>query len=173
MKPTTVNKTDLLQQGRDIALPFVLALADEVSPLVCHTLLRCLPKQRLTMLADFNGQTVVAKLFFAESDQRRDKEGIRIVRQAKISTPMILYQWASDTNDVFINVYEYIEAAKPLSDYVDNNQLISDNLDVFEHTVITIAEMHQKNILQRDLHLDNFLLAPGRHPPYLVRSLNP
>jgi tRNA A-37 threonylcarbamoyl transferase component Bud32 len=129
--------------------------------LECREILRFLPQRRLVCLAEYEGHTVVAKLFIhsdkAETDYAKELAGYEYLYNAKVLTPKMLISGPLN-NAGFYVLYHYIEAAvilqKNISAVPDEHSIHS-----LQKLLAVIAQMHNAGIVQIDLHLNNFLLT--------------
>lgn len=154
----------LLSSGRALPLPAVLQwLSDsgETQTLELLSTFRVLPEKRLVALGNWNDQLVVAKLFFArgrwEQHLEREISGIASIVAADIATPQLLATGVSADNGTGILLLEYIDNSVSVGRRWEN--ATEADRDVLLHRVVAlIAECHNKGLLQKDIHLDNFLL---------------
>lgn len=131
--------------------PFSLSL--EGAKLSCRRPLRLLPGRRLACVGEMNGRTVFIKLFFGSGfRQRCDSEvaGYRQLATAGVRVPAVLATLAA--NDVAALVLEWLEgeslAAQSPADW---SATLADDF------CAQLAQMYRADLLQQDLHLDNFL----------------
>ena len=132
--------------------------------LICSIVLRCLPGKRLAYLAQWRDQTVFAKIFIDSKRAcihfDREKVGMQALRQKGILTPKLIYSGYIPKEEIYIILYEYIDSAQ-------------NALDIWRHAPeaakrqmlcqlgLVLADHHRAGIVQKDLHLNNFLISNG------------
>ena len=146
--------------------PFQLTLSDTVAVLCCDEVIRLIPGKRLVASGMWDGREVVAKLFYGRSKARRhlqqDVAGIDALVQASVPTPRILYQGSACNGHVQVVLFEKIADAKSLEILwrEQKNSAIFEKL--MQKVIVELATQHVLGIVQRDLHLKNFLVAGKR-----------
>ena len=123
--------------------------------LTFQTVARVLPGRRLSGVAEYQGKSVFAKLFYGPRARRyweRELQGANMMAQAGTSTPAVLEYGATADNAGFVVMYEAIANAQTLAE---------DNLAMLLQAVEKVAAMHEANIMQTDIHLNNFVLGDG------------
>ncbi|MDP2346483.1 MAG: lipopolysaccharide kinase InaA family protein [Gammaproteobacteria bacterium] len=155
----------LIASGRALPLPAVLQWQADGSA-VTQTLellstFRVLPEKRVVALANWNGQLVVAKLFFARGrwthHLERETRGIAVITEAGIATPDLLATGASVDEGTGVLLLKYIDSSNSVGQRWENSN--ATERDALLHKVVMlIARCHSKGLLQKDIHLDNFLL---------------
>lgn len=154
MSNATTTLTALKNSGRHIATPFLLALPDG-SVLTCHEILRLLPSKRLVVRATHNQQTVLAKLFFDSGNWKKEITGYTQLQKIGAKTPALLAQYAVD--DGGICLYTFIANAQPLDTLWQQADKTSKQ-QYLQQLLPCLQTLWQNQLLQRDLHLGNFLL---------------
>ena len=147
-------KTELLSA---FGLNEQILLADG-SPLTLQEAVRVLPNQRLVCKALWQKQLVYAKFFVgnrAATHAKRDADGASTLMTAGIATPPLLYQQI-DTS-LCVLVYEAIMPSENMA-YAWQHLEQSKRLVLAQNIVRTVAQHHNANLLQSDMHLKNFLL---------------
>ena len=152
---------------REVPLPFKMDIAASGihtgagAELECYKILRFLPERRLVCLAEYEAQRVVAKLFIhpdkAEKDYEKELAGYELLHKAQVLTPKLLTS-GSLNNAGFYVLYQYITAAATLQ---ENIAAVPNegSARCLENLIPIIAQMHNSDIQQVDLHLNNFLLS--------------
>jgi len=139
--------------------PFQLALA-EGELLSIEKIIRVIPKRRMVGFCVWQGKPAVIKLFFDEQHARRqmekDAQGISVLHAHHTPTPSLYYQGVSQDRRVYILIFERILQAESLED-IWRRRSQSSPQAVLERTVIELATQHVFGVMQRDLHLKNFL----------------
>ncbi len=150
---------DWLDGARDLSLPLTLPLADrEGSALQCEQALRVVPGRRWVCRAQWQGQTVLAKVFVADerlaTRLQREHDGSVALQAADIPTPAVLAQGLSRCGRVGVILYEWLEQAVPLS---LTWQEASQRAHWMAQLGLVLAAMHRAGLCQHDIHRDNFL----------------
>ena len=152
--------------GYDLTPPFVVDVSlDPVGDLSAQrqtelrfiTVARVLPGRRVSGLAEHEGRTVFAKLFYGKRALhywQRELRGARRMAHAQITTPGLLAQGASADGSGFVVFYEALEDVHNLRD--------DDIEDVLAATQI-LARLHDANLIQSDVHIFNFLRCLGNY----------
>ena len=150
--------------GRTPPLPYALRLPNGQT-LELQQWLRVLPDQRYVAQAQWQGQTVLAKLFVGPKAQRhhaRELAGVQALITQNIQTPVQLGAEA-DTSLCWV-LFEFLPDAASLGQRwlqvaggASNVDLKAKQYAVLTQALGCIAHMHKKGIWQSDLHLDNFL----------------
>jgi len=169
MNNTTIPELALktLVRADSIKLkPFQLELSDSAERLHCHEMIRIIPGKRLVALGIWDDKEVVAKLFYgrgkAKRHLERDVAGIDALMQANVPTPRILYKGSASNQRIQIVLFEKINDAKSL-EIIWQEQKDSDTFaKLMKKVIIELATQHVLGILQRDLHLKNFLATDKR-----------
>ncbi len=110
--------------------------------------------------ANFQKHTVIAKLFIhpkkSTTDHKQELAGYKYLVDSKTITPELISS-GSITNRGFYVLYKYIEETTSLERYITPkpNRL---SLAYIKRLIPVIAKMHNANIQQMDLHLNNFLV---------------
>lgn len=157
--------SNLYLTGRQPSLPYSLAL-DDNNRLELQQWLRVLPDQRYVARAQWQGRSVLAKLFVGSKAQRhqaRERAGIDALHAAGIPSPQ---QLASGSNgQLHWILFEFLPDAVSLGQQwqaVEQQPLLNDTQQSVLHQALDIiAGMHRQGLWQSDLHLDNFLLHQG------------
>lgn len=152
--------------GRQPALPHSLAL-DDSNRLELQQWLRVLPNQRYVARAQWQGRSVLAKLFVGNKAQRhraRECVGVAALHTGGIASPQ---QLASGRNgELHWVLFEFLPNAVSLGQQwqaVEQQPLLSASQQSVLHQALdAIAGLHRQGLWQSDLHLDNFLLHQGR-----------
>lgn len=122
---------------------------------------RVLPERRWVLRADWQCQAVFAKIFLgkqAEKYAQRDAQGARLMQQAGLKTPALLWQGLTAVNDAQVLLYAAVpHAVSADRQYAQATE--GDRLDLLTRLVNTLASQHAAGLMQTDLHLKNFLLS--------------
>lgn len=132
-----------------------LTLADQ-SELHWHKTFRTISNRRITMLAQWQQQWVVAKIFFSRHAKRHLKKnlsGVYWLQAANITQPKLVQQTQDQEHACQIILFEFLQHALSIE-----QALLSQERDIVCHQLAkTLWQLHQANLRQSDLHLGNFL----------------
>lgn len=161
-KKNNLTLKAMLGRGRNIA-PAEWPLQDSEIPLYCEEVIRFIPKKRLVAFGEWGNQKVVIKLFFekgeAKRDAVRDATGVLALMECNVPTPKLLYQGSEDKKRVYILIYERIMDAESFLNIWQNKKSAEELIPLLRALIVEIATQHVLGILQKDLHLNNFLVT--------------
>lgn len=178
----TLDTRTLISSGRALqptdAAPAVLHWHDadgEAQSLELLKVFRILPEKRVVALARWRGQCVLAKLFFARvrwpQHLQREIDGVQAIMTAGIATPTVLSSGASVDGGTGVLLLQYIENSETVGKRWE--RATADEREVLLRKVVTlIADCHGRGLLQKDIHLDNFLLQGAQLQESLVYMLD-
>ena len=138
--------------GRAPALPFRVDVdfGKGGQRVVCSATLRSQPGRRFVAAAMIDGQRAVLKAFFgprAQRDFARERRGVAALRAARLPTPKLLA--SGKGGGALVLAFEYMEGRAPTA--ADSEAVLA-----------LLAQLHDRGLRQRDLHLGNFLVCDGR-----------
>lgn len=152
----------LVQHQRNIPSLFAIKLSEQKECLECRQIFRLLPKRRLVCLATQNNLAILVKLFIhpqkAKTDYQKELNGYNKLNQTKLLIPKRLEHGCWEENTFYI-IYEYLANTISLSQALKHKQYAN---GLIQQMLGSIAIMHQANLQQIDLHLDNFLLQDNK-----------
>ncbi len=159
-----MKQVDMLRRaGRQPPLPLHLQLQGGRTIHVTGWL-RILPGKRLVGEGRLDGERVLVKLFIATSAARhfeRELAGIEALLHAGISTPELLATGALAGGGCFM-VTRFVENAETLQTRWEAAQPANPGsepaLGIVSEAVKAVALLHQKGLVQTDMHLGNFLM---------------
>jgi tRNA A-37 threonylcarbamoyl transferase component Bud32 len=152
--------------GRELAAPFVVDVCldpnddlneQTTTELTFTSIARILPGKRVSGLARHNGAEVFAKFFYGKGARRywqRELQGARRLRAGDVSTPEVMAAGASADGEGFVVFFEALNNPHDLRD---------DDLEDMLAAVQLLADMHDANLVQSDVHIFNFLRCDGRY----------
>ncbi|MDO8273644.1 MAG: lipopolysaccharide kinase InaA family protein [Gammaproteobacteria bacterium] len=178
----TLDTRTLISSGRAL-------LATDATPAVLHwvdadggaqsiellKVFRILPEKRVVALVRWRGQHVLAKLFFARvrwpQHLQREIDGVQAIMTAGITTPVVLSSGTSVDGGTGVLLLQYIENSETVGKRWE--RATEDEREVLLRKVVTlIADCHGRGLLQKDIHLDNFLLQGAQLQESLVYLLD-
>jgi tRNA A-37 threonylcarbamoyl transferase component Bud32 len=169
----SVDNTDVLRHGY-YSLPLPLSLTifvdEAVQELTLTHLFRIIPGRRAVALGFCGGHKIVAKLFFEtgrwQQHLQRELDGLRVMREAGIRCATAMTSGTltgSDHKPVgAVLLMDYIVNADSLGERWQRCADEAAREAVMRPVMEEIARCHTKGLLQRDIHLDNFLLQGDR-----------
>jgi len=133
--------------------------------LTCTSLLRIIPHNRAVYEAFWNDRAVIAKVFShkikARYHLRREWKGLSILQKRHLTTTAPLFYGRTEDGRWAV-VVKKIDEAVTAQNAFDNMADKSEKLYLLKRVCKEIAEQHEKGVLQKDLHLGNFLLTGER-----------
>lgn len=126
----------------------------------CTALLRELLGKRRTCDGLWENRPVIVKAFTSRLrgpvHRRREVKGFSLLRRRGIPAPQLLFE-GRDAADNFVLVFEKITPSVNLAELFTEDTGKAIISEIGPQWVDLLAEMHQKGILQKDLHPGNFL----------------
>jgi tRNA A-37 threonylcarbamoyl transferase component Bud32 len=148
-------------------LPFQISVkckkpALQTHVLVCKALLRCVPKVRDVYDADWNGRAVIVKIFSdtfkASYHIKREWDGLNLLKKLGIAAPEpLFFGKTSDGRSAIVS--EKISDSKTALDIFKQAVNKEEKLKVLIEICRSLARQNSRGILQKDIHLGNFLFA--------------
>ncbi|MBJ40107.1 MAG: hypothetical protein CMD83_16870 [Gammaproteobacteria bacterium] len=156
----------LIEAARSVRTPFRLMVRVEgvERELVFRRILRLLPGKRIVAVAECDGRELLIKTFLGRSAGRyaaREREGVEAISLAGVRTPDVFWSGSALGGHGRVLAFEYLEDATDLATMWEQAAGDGDRLDILTRAVIVIAHMHAAGVVQRDIHLRNFLLSGG------------
>ena len=150
--------------------PFQLLIKDASSKkqeesLLCTALLRVIPGRRQIYDALWNDRSVIAKVFShkisARRHLKREWRGLSLLQARGLSGPEPLFYGETEDGRWAV-VVEKIADSSTVWDVFQKTRDPVKKLDLLILVCEELAKQHSKGVLQRDLHLGNFLLGGDR-----------
>ena len=165
--PPRLTAAALRRCERQPPVPFCLVLEDG-RELCVRRLLRVLPGRRIVGEADWNGETVLAKIFISADSERRagrEKAGIEALIAAALPTPALrLAAGLREGGQVLLS--EFLDAADSVADEwaaLQNLPFAHPMQQACLQAVFALTgQMHAAGLVHDDIHLSNFLRQKGR-----------
>jgi tRNA A-37 threonylcarbamoyl transferase component Bud32 len=161
----TATAADLVHVGHE-SRPFMLAL-DGVNGsdalLHCREIIRVLPGRRLVCRGEWRGQEAFIKLYLGRNRHwRSELDGLAALQAAGIPAPRIVHGGTADAGAIHVILLEPVCPAVTFATAWQSAQDEPARIRLLEQAALTIARHHRAGLEQRDIHLDNFLLAGNR-----------
>lgn len=157
-----ISWKSLHKAGRDIPIPFQLTLKDSEEVLYCDKVLRIVPGKRLVAFGIWGKNYVVAKIFYgskAKQHIKDDASGIKALISSNIPTPKILYQGLAKEKKIHVLLFERILNGINLDELWQEKISHEELAPILKEITLELATQHVLGIVQRDLHLKNFLIT--------------
>ena len=147
-------------------LPFQLVIKQtyperRTERLLCTELLRVVPGRRCVYNARWNDRGVIVKAFShklsSKRHLRREWQSLMTVARRGLRVPELLFYGQCENGDWAV-VVEKIENSSTALEMFENLQNPNEKLDLLILVGNELAGQHNKGVLQKDLHLGNFLL---------------
>ncbi len=148
-------------------LPFQLVIkrtpwAGAEESLLCTGVLRAVPGRRQLYDALWNNKNVVAKVFSHRFKARyhltRELRGLNQLRKRGLNSPEPLF-YGKTKDGRWVVVTEKIMNSATALDVLNETTDKNKELELLLRVCRELAKQHGKGVLQKDLHLGNFLLA--------------
>lgn len=157
-----LNWEELHQSKYAFDTKFQLQLAD--GEVVCaDQIIRVIPKRRLVGFGTWREQPVFVKFFIdskrANAHMEKDVEGVKILTNAKVPTPALLYQGITRDKKIHVLIYERIFDAKNLEEMWQARNSIEAIFPLLQAAVVELATQHVLGVMQNDLYFKNFLIT--------------
>jgi len=152
-------------------LPFQLLIkchfpAKEQRVLTCTSLLRSIPGTRGVYEGLLDNQDVIIKVFLhkicARHHLRRERQRLNLLQQRQLNCPKPLLWGRTGRNRHWVLVTEKIPNAATALEMFNNARGPDEKLKLLILIAAELAKHHNQGVLQKDLHLGNFLLADNR-----------
>jgi tRNA A-37 threonylcarbamoyl transferase component Bud32 len=141
------------------------SLKNKEESLLCTGLFREVPGRRAIYDAVWNGRNVVAKVFSHKIKARlhleRELRGLNRLQSRGISSARSLFSGKTEDGQ-WIIVLEKIAESATILDVLEKTKEKLKEQDLSIRVCRELAKQHSKGVLQKDLHLGNFLLAGDR-----------
>ncbi len=158
-----VTRKILKKADRNIPVPFELKLYEHEQSLICEKVVRIIPGKRVVVFGKWDNKPIVAKLFFewrkAKTHIERDVKGIDALRHANIPTPSLYFQGTNESKQIHVLIFERIMNSCSLDILWQEKVDVSEITKLMRAVTIELATQHVMGIVQKDLHLKNFLVT--------------
>lgn len=128
----------------------------------CDRLLRHLPGKRLVYRGSWKQRSVIVKLFLdSKSSHRhwtREKAGVEALENARVLTPELIFS-GQLTDRTPVLVFECLPDAQTALAVWDRLTTLDSKCGLIRQLTTLVAYMHDKGLMQEDLHLENFLIS--------------
>jgi len=136
-------------------------LSDKDQTITCTVLLRSVPSRRHVYDALWDNQPVIVKIFSHKINVnrhlKREWKGLRQLQNKKLSAPKPLFYGDTENGSRVIVIEKIVKASSAFALFV-NADSHKEKLDLVLLICKELADQHEKGVLQKDLHLDNYLV---------------
>ena len=133
--------------------------------MLCTALLRAIPGRRHIYDATWNDRNVVVKVFSHKISARhhlnREWKGLNQLQQRGLSCPEPLFYGKTEDGRWAVVTDKIIDSSTAL-DVLNETKNKSEKESLLIQICRYLAKQHNKGVLQKDLHLGNFLIAEGK-----------
>ena len=137
----------------------------QAETLICTAPLRIIPGGREVYDALWNGQSVIVKVFSrkigAKHHFRREWRGLNLLRKRRLNSPEPLFCGRTENGQWAVVVEKIVDSAT-VFDVFHKTTKKAEKLDLMVLLCKELARQHNIGVLQRDLHLRNFLLRDNK-----------
>jgi len=138
-----------------------VSLGTPPQTVTCVGLLRSLGRKRKVLDAIWNQQPVVVKLFTdpvkAKYHMKREWRALKLLQERNLNSPVPLFYGKANPPGWAV-VTEKIVNTQNVREVWDNTTDPANNRELLCRIGRELAKQHSKGVLQKDLHLGNFLL---------------
>lgn len=159
---STISLKELRRAGRVFPSAFQFTLKNNPSLLRCVKVVRVIPGKRIVAFGEWEEKPIVAKIFFdrkAEQHLHQDVEGVDVLQRSGIPTPKLLFQGTALDKRIHIIIFERIFHSRNLEEMWQERKNLEDVSQLLRYITIELATQHVLGVVQRDLHLKNFLFT--------------
>jgi len=139
------------------------SLGNKEESLTCTALLRAIPGRRHVYNALWDDKSVIVKIFThkirAKHHLKRERRGLELLHKRQLNAPKLLFTGQTQIGQWAMVVEEIVGSSTTL-DVFNERSDSTGKLDLLVLVARELARQHSKAVLQKDLHLGNFLLAP-------------
>ena len=133
--------------------------------LLCTALLRAIPGRRKVYDASWGNKSVIAKVFShkisARRHLKREWQGLKLLASHGVSAPEPLFYGQTEDGQ-WVVVIQKISESSTILDIFLKTPDPAKKLSLLVLICKEMAKQHTKGILQKDLHLGNFLIREGK-----------
>ena len=156
-----INELRRIGYNEDPQFKLSLAVNDQSEAIFeCIKITRSLPGKRLSCIGRLNGKAIFAKFFIASKRAKnhweKEKKGYHLLEDQQIPAPRMLH--FGKQGEIYFILFEFLESEAPFITIWSNADHSQQSLLLSQLTK-TLANHHDKGIIQQDLHLNNFLLS--------------
>ena len=160
-----VSAAALAAMGRTPA-PFSLALdglSGAAAHVHCAETVRALPGKRLVCRGTWQQQPVYVKVYFGgDRHWLAERRGLAALHEHKIAAAALLHAGTADAGALHILILAEIAPAETLAQAWQRADDQATEERLLKLALLTLAQHHRAGLEQRDIHLNNFLLASGQ-----------
>jgi tRNA A-37 threonylcarbamoyl transferase component Bud32 len=128
--------------------------------ILCKALLRFIPGRRKVYDAVWNDKSVIVKVFThkisAKRHLEREWKGLSLLQKRGLSSPLPLFYGKTEKGKWAV-VVEKIANSSTVLDTLQKTKDPAQKSNLLVLTCKELAKQHNKGVLQKDLHLGNFL----------------
>lgn len=139
--------------------PFLLFLRER--EIFCERILRVVPKKRLVIKGLWQDKKVIVKVFFAQEAKlhlQKEINGYGALQKNEFAIPELLYAGETDIKDVYVAIFTELYPVALVSNMLAEGREEEADFWLLEMQRI-ITRLHNADLMQADLHLDNFLIV--------------
>jgi len=130
--------------------------------LTCTKLLRTIAGRRQVYEAVWNGRAVIVKLFShkinAGRHLKKEWRGLRQLQKRQLSCPVLLFYGKTENGGWAVVTGKIADCSTALEVFNEKRDP-EEKLELLISVCRELAEQHRKGVLQKDLHLGNFLVS--------------
>ena len=161
----------LISAGRNVNTPFRLQVRKPdrgMAEIEFVRVLRLLPTKRIVALARDEGQPILVKTFLgrhATRNAKREIQGIGHIVDANVRTPRLMWEGSLRGGGRLL-AFEFLPDAVSLFEQLERCE--SERFEVLSGVMEIMAKLHDHGVVQKDIHLANFLLGARKQYYFLI-----
>ena len=137
----------------------------QTDSLSCTALLRAIPNRRHVYDALWNDRNVIVKVFLhyisAKRHLRREWRGLSELKERGLSSPAPLFFGRTENGNWALVIEKIVDSSTAL-DVFNRTEEKDNRLDLLVLVCKELVKQHDKGVVQKDLHLGNFLWQKGK-----------
>jgi len=159
----TLSEAQLIDARRDLRTPFKVVLQRDGTSqeLIFQKILRLLPGKRIVAWAECRGEQVLVKTYLGKTAARyaaKERFGVESFAATGVRTPELRWCGKLADGQGEALAFEYVSDACSLFERWEEADSDAERVDILNRVLIIIGKLHNHGVVQRDLHLANFLL---------------
>jgi tRNA A-37 threonylcarbamoyl transferase component Bud32 len=137
----------------------------ETHTLIWDKILRQIPGKRRVCQAQYKDKKVIAKIYDSKLKGKwqslREWRGLTLLKKRKLHTPQLLFYGLTEKGK-WVTVTEFIEDSATALELCKQAQSAEQELQVLGLLFVELAKLNEAGVLQKDLHLGNFLISNNK-----------
>ena len=153
--------SQFLAAGFSVTIPCQINLGNGLK-VECVESLRVLPKKRHVFKAITKEGSVIVKLIGGKKRARKQNKseaaGLNLLNKLGVPAPKVKQVEVREADDFGFIVLEYLESARSFLDIWQDDLSSDGRKTLLQELMQLMADLHNKGVMQSDIHLDNFMI---------------